>query len=425
MIDLRTILGFLLMDQRAIRVVALSKTATIVGLLFVISAGFAREYDGEDLMTEPWHLLLPLAASVIGCFLLSILLNVVGWRAKEEHVGFFHTFRSFLNVYWMTAPMAWLYAIPVERILSPGNATRANLILLAIVATWRVVLMIRSVCVLYRCSIWTGVMPVMLFSASLALLALWLVPGPIFMIMGGVRLTESEAIIQETRFTLGFAATISLPIWLIGYAMVAYSKNKLQTRLVSGPLPLVGASRGTWALTLASLAIWIPILPFTQPEQQNRRYVEKLIRNSQFEDLCRWLGDKEKSDFPTHWDPPPRISYGEREPNLLEVAIGLREFNAPSWLIKTFDDKIVGTAIDHGFGLHHTGLKPLEMNDEELSRFVTFMQSVDYGPRLAKAAENWISLELTKDEDGSEPLPAARRDLFLQIQTLAEQQAVR
>ena len=31
----------------------------------MISAGFAREYDGEDLLREPFHIFIPLAASFV------------------------------------------------------------------------------------------------------------------------------------------------------------------------------------------------------------------------------------------------------------------------------------------------------------------------------------------------------------------------
>ena len=44
-------------------------------MLFVISAGFAREYDGEDLLHQPWHVLLPLVTSLITSLLLFVLLE--------------------------------------------------------------------------------------------------------------------------------------------------------------------------------------------------------------------------------------------------------------------------------------------------------------------------------------------------------------
>ena len=77
MITVRTIFGFLLYRRDAILQIASSSSARWLGLLFVLSAGFAREYDGEYLIAEPWHLLLPLAASLIGCAVLVILLRAI------------------------------------------------------------------------------------------------------------------------------------------------------------------------------------------------------------------------------------------------------------------------------------------------------------------------------------------------------------
>ncbi len=59
-----TILRFLVGDRDAILNIASSRGAIWIGLLLVLSAGFPREYDGEDLLHEPWHLLLPLGASL-------------------------------------------------------------------------------------------------------------------------------------------------------------------------------------------------------------------------------------------------------------------------------------------------------------------------------------------------------------------------
>ena len=59
-----TLIRYLVGHRRAILEVAESKSAVWLGLLFVISAGFAREYDGVDLLHEPWHLALPLGASL-------------------------------------------------------------------------------------------------------------------------------------------------------------------------------------------------------------------------------------------------------------------------------------------------------------------------------------------------------------------------
>jgi hypothetical protein len=59
-----TLLKFLAGNRDAIVSAARCNGAIWIGLLFVIAAGFAREYDGEDLLHEPWHLAIPLGASL-------------------------------------------------------------------------------------------------------------------------------------------------------------------------------------------------------------------------------------------------------------------------------------------------------------------------------------------------------------------------
>ena len=61
---LSTLPRYLLGRESAILEVIESRGVLLLGFLFVLSAGFAREYDGEDLVAEPWHVLIPLAASV-------------------------------------------------------------------------------------------------------------------------------------------------------------------------------------------------------------------------------------------------------------------------------------------------------------------------------------------------------------------------
>ena len=59
--------------------------------------------------------MLPPAASLVVSFLLfGVLLAVAARRALS---GFGRRYLSFLGVFWMTAPLAWIYAIPFERFL--------------------------------------------------------------------------------------------------------------------------------------------------------------------------------------------------------------------------------------------------------------------------------------------------------------------
>lgn len=176
---LSTLPRYLLGRESAILEVIESRGVLLLGFLFVLSAGFAREYDGEDLVAEPWHVLIPLAASVGSCAILYVLLILVARRDKETPLRPGERFARFLGLYWMTAPLAWVYAIPVERWLSPADAMEFNLSLLAIVALWRVLLIGRAAAVLFGTKFWKTVFPVMLFGDVLMLIIVSYIPTPI------------------------------------------------------------------------------------------------------------------------------------------------------------------------------------------------------------------------------------------------------
>ena len=148
--NLRTLGLYLLGNRHAILEVASGRHGLWLGLWLVLSAGFAREYDGEDLLHEPWHLLIPLGASLGSSLLLFLLLQVVCLVRTRKWGNFLAGYKALLQLSWMTAPLAWLYAIPVERFLSPADAVLANLSLLGLVALWRVLLMARALSVLYE-----------------------------------------------------------------------------------------------------------------------------------------------------------------------------------------------------------------------------------------------------------------------------------
>src|SRR5262245_52840095 len=102
----RTLFLYLIGNRQAILDIAADRRAIWIGALFVLSAAFAREYDGKDLMREPWHLLVPLGASLVASFAL-FLVAFAGLFEREQHPPFLPAYRSFLALFWMTAPLAW------------------------------------------------------------------------------------------------------------------------------------------------------------------------------------------------------------------------------------------------------------------------------------------------------------------------------
>ncbi len=215
---------YLLGSRQAILEAAASRGLLLVGAMFVLSAGFAREYDGEDLIHEPWHMLRPLGASLITGTTLFLIVHLAALLKRGKGEGtppsFIKSWGLFLGLFWLTAPMAWLYAIPYERFMSPVDAIQVNLWTLAIVAAWRVGLMTRVISVLYGIGYVSSFFLVMLFADVLAFIVVTLIPTPVIDVMGGIRHSERDALIANVTFLVTFLSFISAPVWIIG-ALVA------------------------------------------------------------------------------------------------------------------------------------------------------------------------------------------------------------
>lgn len=340
---LSTLPRYLIGRESAILEVIESRGVLLLGFLFVLSAGFAREYDGEDLMAEPWHLLIPLVASVGSCAILYALLLAVARRNKEYPLRPLERFWRFLGLYWMTAPLAWVYAIPVEQWLSPAQAMEVNLNLLAIVALWRVLLISRAAAVLFGTKFWKTIFPVILFGDVVMLVIVSFIHVPVFIMMGGVRLTPTESVLQNAKFLTQFWGTLTLPLWVggtaIGMGLSGEEKGRWKPLLL-GPR-IGGISPWLWGLAAISLLVWIPILPLTQPPQQLKHEVDTLLKRGNVEQAVRRMSAHNRSDFPPGWDPAPRVAeFGNFNPPLHVVLRATREPGTAPWVRELYVDKV-------------------------------------------------------------------------------------
>jgi hypothetical protein len=236
----------------------------------------------------------------------------------------------------MTAPLALLYGIPVERFLSAGDATRANLAMLGVVSLWRVVLMTRALSVVYEISFFRALFPVMLFADSVALTLIGIVPMPVVSIMGGIRLSESEMVIHNVTFTVQVLGFLSWPIWLFGALVAAGPTWQLSD---FRELPPKRASPFLWSAAAASILIWLLPLPFAQSEQALRHQVETDLRSNRIREALELMSAHERGDFPPHWDPPPRIGYRETEPDIIDVAAHLDILGVDAWVRQVYTEK--------------------------------------------------------------------------------------
>ena len=138
---------------------------------------------------------------------------------------------SYLNVLifvGLTAPPAWLYAVPVERFMPLELATTLNMLFLLIVAVWRVAL---YGLFLRRAADLSGLtwvvalfLPLVLIVTALAMLNL---EQAVFEIMGGLdtQATSSDKAYLVVIF-LSMVSFVAAPVLFVAYVLICYKKWK-------------------------------------------------------------------------------------------------------------------------------------------------------------------------------------------------------
>lgn len=208
---LGTVIRYLLGDRQAILDLA-ARPRLGIGLLLVLAAGVARELDAGN---PAWHVLVPAAVSLVASW---ALWCVAYCGLAPPGPPLFDAYRRFLGLFWFTAPMAWLYAIPFHRFLGPTGATAADLLTLGAVSLWRVALMARVLVVLMGYRPLHAFAVVMAFADVVVLVAMFFVPVPLIEFMSGAQRTESERLLQSVASTVCTVGVLSLPVWIVAAA---------------------------------------------------------------------------------------------------------------------------------------------------------------------------------------------------------------
>ena len=337
-----TLPKYLVGSRRAILDIASTRWSLLIGGLLVLSAGFAREYDGEDLVHEPWHALRPLAASLASGTALFLVVHLAALLkskgAQGNRPGFFEAWQRFMGLFWMTAPMAWLYAVPYERMMQPVDAIQLNLWTLALVALWRVVLMVRVIQVLYGIRSVFAFFLVMLFADAVVFVVITTVPTPVIDIMGGIRQSERDALLASVTLMVGALSVLTAPLWIIGAlasaAMLRPHWPELPDR-TDQPNPI-----GLLTVAVVALLAFVPLLIVSQPEQMKRRAVEQLFGQGKAPEALAKMSQHQPSDFPPQWNPPPRLGYREDTPDLNDVRDAMTQHWPAQWVAEVYLDKL-------------------------------------------------------------------------------------
>jgi len=194
----------------------------VIGLAWL--AGIGRYWD------HPSPSLFELSGlrSVAYIFILSTILYLIVWPLKRKRWSWLAVF-VFVG---LTSPLAWLYAVPVERFTSASTAITLNVRFLMVVALWRVAL--------YGVFLWryAGLRHASFIAALLAPLAIILfalvalnLENAIFEIMAGIeRERTPDQELSDSRFLvvnfLFVFSLITVPLWVIAYVTSLYDKFK-------------------------------------------------------------------------------------------------------------------------------------------------------------------------------------------------------
>lgn len=394
---LKTMLLFFCGNGEAIRRLAATPRLWLVGLLFTFSAGLAREYDAEDLLAEPWHLLIAPGASWAAATVLWVLVQVGGFRrwiwspAKPLESSVYpdteagleppptnpppaprllDSYLAFLGLFWLTAPLAWCYGIPFERFQSAGQAASSNLWLLTVIAFWRVVLMVRVLQVLYGIGGVVASITVLFFGNALMLAALFTMPVPIFAVMGGVRLGPGEQSLAFLAMAGKFVGTITLFILFLLWLSTVLDRRRWSWHVATTTVPLTSLT----LVAVASIVWWCAWLPVTQPEQQLRSQVERALLSGDLATGVAVLSRHPPETFPPHWDPPPRIGYAQTKPEVIDVLFHLLDHPQAVRVQEIYEYKLAS----EGYLLEGR----LQRDPKLLERLVTLLERSPHAARM-------------------------------------------
>lgn len=186
------------------------------GLVFSWLAGIGRYWDNPR--AELWQTLG--LGSVAYVFSLALVLWLLLIPLKPRR----WSYRTVLVFVTLTAPPALLYAIPVERFMPLEAAMRANAWFLALVASWRVALLVGF---LRRVAGLSGVAIVVATLLPLALivvaLAAFNLEHVVFELMSGIQPEQRSA--NNLSYTvvsvLAIFSMLAAPVLLLAYGWLA------------------------------------------------------------------------------------------------------------------------------------------------------------------------------------------------------------
>ncbi|GGF04016.1 hypothetical protein [Kangiella profundi] len=193
----------------------------LFGLVFTWIAGIGRYWDSPR--AELWQYLGLGSVGYVFILALTIWLLLIPLKPVRW------SYKNVLIFITLTSPPAILYAIPVERFMSLEAAQSTNAWFLAIVATWRVALLVWFLKSLARLSVMRIVVGTLLpLTLIVVVLSILNLEHVVFNIMAGIKPEERSPNDMAYFVVLGMAyfSMMAAPFLLVIYAWLAYDSRK-------------------------------------------------------------------------------------------------------------------------------------------------------------------------------------------------------
>jgi hypothetical protein len=212
------------------------------GLIMTWIAGIGRYWDNER--AALWQQLG--VGSLAYVFILSLVLWIIVAPLRPAN----WSYRNVLLFVTLTSPPAILYAIPVERFMTPDNARISNMWFLAIVAIWRVALYWRFLNGAAKLPPAAATVATLLPLALIVVtLSAFNLEHAVFSIMAGI--DESQRTSADAAYavvwTLSVFSVIGAPLIGLVYLVLIYMRHSIiepATKLQSGETAIARRDQG-------------------------------------------------------------------------------------------------------------------------------------------------------------------------------------
>ena len=386
------VVRFLLGQADAVRTVAGTRAAFPLGALLVLLTTIPRNYDQLHITEAPVRWLLGnLAFSLVsGTWLYVLAYGLLARRSgppSEPRPRFWSAWLPFMGLFWMTAPVAWIYALPAERFFDSVTAARCNVGLLLVVSAWRVALMTRVFQVLGSVA-WYRALPWVLVPAAGEVLVVALsgdsFARAIMAGMGGLRNSPEQEVLIGAMGVATVGAFYGLPVLLLATALIPRQRDAHPWD--PGCLP----GRIPWGALGILAALWIVIAIPAQLELSRSLKLERWTAAGQPRQALDWMAAVGPDGFAPSRPMSPKPFESDTLCQLAELAKATTPADPP-WVI----DHLTRRTLDvfraiRGFPSPSEPQRLPESAPQEISRRLAWTDPD--GDCSATLVEKWILL---------------------------------